>query len=317
MLIFVPMVRKHFFPFIIVCLIFGSCSDPQPQREDRQSADVGENQPDFAHVNYTIPDSMEFCGEWISFTDLDLRERLDRELLINTNFHSSTMLFIKRANRFFPEISSTLKTYQLPDDLKYLAVAESGLSQATSGAGAKGFWQFMPATAKDYNLTVNEWVDERLHIEKSTAAACKYLKNAFDSFGSWSLAIASYNRGAAGVNNDMEWQDSDNYYDTYMNNETARYLFRMLAIKLIMEHPDEFGFNLKGMELYAPYKTNTVKITGGIDDIADWAREKGTNYKIVKLLNPWILKNQLPGRDTFEVLLPTQEMNLKPSSAYL
>src|SRR5690606_1319088 len=164
MLIFVPMVRKHFFLLISCCSLLLACSE-QSQKPNERAVDEPANRPhEFAHVNYRIPDSMQFCGEWISFSDLDLRERLDRELLVNTNFHSSTMLYIKRANRFFPEIQKALRENHMPDDLKYLAVAESGLAQATSGAGAKGFWQFMPATARDFHLAVNEWVDERLHV---------------------------------------------------------------------------------------------------------------------------------------------------------
>lgn len=308
---------RHLYPFIFFIGFFTlSCAKEGKQKEDVETHQTSDKAPHFAHVNYQIPDSMLFCGEWISFQDIDLRERLDRELLVNTNFHSATMLYIKRANRYFPEMEQTLSENGLPNDLKYLAVAESGLAQATSATGAKGLWQFMPATAKDFQLTVNDWVDERMHISKSTAAACKYLQNAYDTFGKWSLAVASYNRGMGGVHADMSWQDSDDYFDTHMNTETGRYLFRILAIKLIMENPAAFGFDVNGMELYEPYQTQSMKVTNGLANVSDWANKKGFNYKIVKLLNPWILKNQLPANDTFEILLPIAKTNLKPISAY-
>ena len=259
-----------------------------------------------------IPQEMSFCGEIIDLSDLDIRERLDRELLVNTFYHSSTILYLKRANRFFPQIEKILKEEKLPNDLKYLAVAESGLSQAVSPSGAKGFWQFMPTTAKEYGMTVNEEIDERYHLGKSTYAACAYLKESKQKLNNWFSAIASYNRGVGGVSSDMRWQETNDYFDTYMNNETGRYLFRMMALKLIMENPKLYGFDVDSMELYEPYETVDITIDEGIDDIALWAKGKSLNYKIVKLLNPWILSNSLPKRDTFILELPANTLKLNP-----
>jgi len=262
-----------------------------------------------------IPEKMEFCGEEINLLDVDVRERLDREILANAYFHSATLLYVKRANRVFPIIEKLLKQENMPLDLKYLAVAESGLANVTSPAGAKGIWQFMPETAKEHKLKVNELIDERYHLEKSTLAACKYLKNSRAKFANWGLALASYNRGIGGVNQDMEWQQTDNYFDAQMNNETGRYVFRMMALKLIMENPEAYGFPIKEIELYAPYETKVIEVKSGVKDLATWAKENGTNYKIVKLLNPWILKNSLP-KDTLQIQLPQPTMNLKPMEAY-
>lgn len=259
-----------------------------------------------------IPSEMSFCGEKIDLTDIDIRERLDRELLINTFYHSATTLYLKRANRFFPIIDSLLKEEQLPSDIKYLAVAESGLSQAVSPAGARGFWQFMEGTAKEYGMIVNRKIDERYHLVKSTLAACRYLKESKSKFNDWFNTIASYNRGVGGVNSDMSWQGTDDYFDTYMNNETGRYLFRMMALKLIMENPKAYGFDIESIELYEPYETIEITINDGIDDIAEWANKRKLNFKIIKLLNPWILSNSLPNKETFVLELPAKSMKLNP-----
>ena len=304
---------RNILPFFLLIVISLSCRDASKTDEEKQEIKIIEK------VNTLslppIPDKMEFCGEEINLLDLDVRERLDRELIANAYFHSSTLLYLKRANRVFPVIEQLLKKENMPMDLKYLAVAESGLANVSSPAGAKGMWQFMPETAEEYDLTVNELVDERYHLEKSTLAACKYLVNSRSKFTNWSLALASYNRGIGGVYQDMEWQNTDNYFDAQMNIETGRYIFRMMALKLIMENPEAYGFQLKDVELYAPYETKIVEVKEGIKDLASWAQEHGCNYKIVKLLNPWILKNSLP-KDTFLIQLPQPTMNLKPMEAY-
>lgn len=304
---------RKFLPFFLLIVSCLSCSDSSKNHEPKQEIKIIEK------VNALslppIPDKMEFCGEEINLLDMDVRERLDRELIANAYFHSATLLYLKRANRVFPVIEQLLKKENMPMDLKYLAVAESGLANVSSPAGAKGIWQFMSETAEEYDLTVNELVDERYHLEKSTLAACKYLVNSRSKFENWSLALASYNRGIGGVHQDMEWQNTDNYFDAQMNNETGRYVFRMMALKLIMENPEAYGFQLKDVELYAPYETKIIEVKEGIKDLATWAQEHGCNYKIVKLLNPWILKNSLP-KDTFRIQLPQPTMNLKPMEAY-
>jgi membrane-bound lytic murein transglycosylase D len=265
-----------------------------------------------------LPDSMFFCGKLIHLADEDIHEKLDRELLVNTFFQSSTVQAIKRANRYFPIIEAILKKHGIPDDFKYLAVIESNLLQAVSPAGAQGFWQFMPTTAKEYDLLISNEVDERLNIEKSTEAACKYLKLAYNELGSWDLAAASYNRGIGGVRQDMNWQGTDNYFDTHMNSETGRYVYRILAVKLIFEDPEHYGYSIKKGELYEPFHTTSVEVKSSIGNLAEWALSKGINYKILVKLNPWLLSNKLTvKRQVFRLLLPHASMNLKPYEAYL
>lgn len=305
--------KNHWLIFILGGLI--SCNSPK--NETSKVANTSLTQIDSApFLLPKIPVSMMLFGQKIDLTDVDIRERLDRELIANAYSQSSTILYFKRANRYFPQIEKTLKKNNLPTDLKYLAVIESGLSQAVSSAGAKGFWQFMPETGKEFGLQLNDYVDERLHLEKSTAAACHYLKIAKDSLNDWFLAIAAYNRGMGGVRSDIRWQQTDDYFDTHLNSETSRYVFRLMAIKLIMEQPTEYGFDLQSIELYEPMATKKVIIENGLEDVALWAKEIGANYKIIKLLNPWILKNSLPSTQIFEIEIPENTMNLKPRSAY-
>lgn len=255
-----------------------------------------------------LPSSVHFCGEVILIDDFDVQERLDRELVINTYFHSSTIQYFKRANRYFDFLSSILKEEGVPDDMKYLCLIESGLAQATSKSGAKGFWQFMPVTAKEYGLKVNAEIDERLNIEKSTRAACQFLKDAYQKFGDWSLTAASYNRGMGGIKNDLESQFVEDYNDLYLNTETSRYVFRILALKLIFESPSEYGFDLESMQLYQPVKTKKITIEKSISDLKKWAIEKGSNYKMLRLLNPWILTNKLSiSGSAFTIELPLNE----------
>lgn len=264
-----------------------------------------------------LPKEIEFCGQILNLEDEDIRERLDREILVNAYFQSSTTQAIKRAHRFFPEIEKILKHNKIPDDMKYLAVIESGLVQAVSPAGAQGFWQFMPMTAKEHGLIMNEQVDERLNIRKSTIAACEYLSFAHDTLNDWVLAAASYNRGIGGVRSDMRWQGTDNYFDTHMNSETGRYVFRILAMKIIFENAEAYGYKIDKEELYKPYETYPVKIKNSITNLALWAQEKGVNYKILIKLNPWILGNHLTiSKKEYEILLPRKSCKLKPYQNY-
>ena len=265
-----------------------------------------------------LPHEMIFCGQTIYIKDEDIKEKLDRELLVNTYFQSSTTQTIKRANRYFPIIEPILKEYGIPTDFKYLAIIESSLLQATSPAGAKGFWQFMPVTAKERGLIVSAEVDERLNIEKSTRAACEYLKQAKIELSDWVLAAASYNRGIGGVRQDMKWQGTKNYFDTHMNSETGRYVYRILAVKLIFENPVNYGYNIPKNDLYEPFRTTNVTIKSSIANLAEWAKLKGINYKILVKLNPWILGNKLTiKQNSFQILLPHMTTNLKPYSAYI
>lgn len=269
-------------------------------------------------IDAPIPEQIDFAGEFAPIADIDIRERLDYELTVNMYYHSKMQFYLKRANRWFPVIEPILKEEGMPEDFKYLAVIESALSQATSPSGAKGFWQFMNGTGKEYGLRINKEIDERYHVEKSTRAACEYLRKAKKKFGNWTAAAASYNMGKAGLSNRMESQYSENYYDLRLNNETSRYIFRLLAIKEIMENPKKYGFNLEQRSLYQPYETEVIVVDSAINDVAAWAVEKGTNYKVLKKLNPWILGNSLPSYagSKFEVLLPNKGFPLKPMKSY-
>jgi len=253
-----------------------------------------------------IPDAMMFCDQKIDLAEFDAKERLDKELLTNTFYHSNTYQYFKRANRYFGELERILSEENMPDDLKYLSLIESGLTQAVSPSGAKGFWQFMPAAAKEYGLTINREIDERYHIEKSTRAACAYLKNAYAKFEDWPLTAAAYNRGVGGISSDLERQKVDGYMDLYLNQETSRYFFRMLALKLIFENPEAYGFQPDKMYLYEPRKTKKIKITESIPDLIAWSRNEGSNYKELRVLNPWILGNTLTvsQNKTFTIELP-------------
>lgn len=258
------------------------------------------------------PQSLVFFGKYCSLKDQDVQERLDRELLVNAYFQSSTSLIIKRSNRYFPIIEPILRSEGVPDDFKYLCVIESNLSNATSPAGASGFWQFMPYTAAEYGLKISSEVDERLHLEKSTRAACRLIKSNYTTFNNWVNACAAYNRGPGGLKEDLNIQGVKHYFDAEMNPETARYVFRIMAIKILLENPETFGFNFYDKALYPTYRTKKIQLTEPIKDLTQWAIGKGVNRKILRLLNPWILSNQLTNASlpcTLE--LPKDESQLK------
>jgi hypothetical protein len=213
---------------------------------------------------------------------------MDKELVINNFWHSNTILMMKRSNRWLPIMKDIFKNEQVPEDLVYIAVIESGLKNVTSPRGAKGFWQFMEATAKEYGLEVNHQMDERYHVEKSTRAACQYLRNAHDKFGSWILAAAAYNRGINGIAENLERQKVKSYFDLSLNNETARYIFRILAVKLVFENPANYGFYINNEGLYPQYLTKNVVIDSSIPNLYEWSKEHGISIKILRKLNPWI-----------------------------
>ena len=258
-------------------------------------------------VKRYFPEQMNFADENTPLQIADVKERFERELLVNANLDASTLLIIKRANRAFPVIEPILKKYGIPDDFKYLAVAESALMNATSSAGAKGFWQFMPETAKEKGMEVNDIVDERYHLEKSTEAACKYLLDAKNKFGSWTLAAASYNGGLTGVNKQIVSQGVSNYYDLLLTEETHRYVFRILALKEIMQNPDKYGFNIVSEELYQNIPTRKMIIDSTINDLALFAKSQGINYKILKIHNPWLRDKKLVNisKKRYEIEIPT------------
>jgi membrane-bound lytic murein transglycosylase D len=265
------------------------------------------NNEKVTNVKRYFPKQMNFADENTPLQIADVKERFERELLVNANLDASTLLIIKRANRAFPVIEPILKKYGIPDDFKYLAVAESALMNATSSAGAKGFWQFMPETAKEKGMEVNDIVDERYHLEKSTEAACKYLLDAKNKFGSWTLAAASYNGGLTGVNKQIVSQGVSNYYDLLLTEETHRYVFRILALKEIMQNPDKYGFMVVPEELYQNIPTRKIIIDSTISDLASFAKAQGINYKILKIHNPWLRDKKLVNisKKRYEIEIPT------------
>tara|TARA_R110002126_G_scaffold44476_1_gene126598 strand:- start:194 stop:1087 length:894 start_codon:yes stop_codon:yes gene_type:complete len=260
-----------------------------------------------AETESYFPATANFAGEQTPLGISDVKERLDRELIVNINLHASTILAIKRANRAFPIIEPILKKNGIPDDFKYLAVIESGLVNAVSGAGARGVWQFMPETAKERGMEVNDGVDERYDLEKSTQAACSYFLSAKAKFGTWTLAAASYNGGMGGVNKQMDIQKETNYYDLLLTEETSRYVFRILALKEIMKNPDKFGYTIANEELYKILPNKKIEVDSSITDLADFAKAQGINYKILKIHNPWLRDKKLdnPTNKKYTIEIPS------------
>jgi len=253
-----------------------------------------------------LPDTISFANENIQINTPDKREALDRELLVNTYWQSNMMLMLKRANKFFPTIEKILKEEGVPTDLKYLAVIESGLENAISPAGAKGFWQIMRTTGREYGLEVNANVDERYHIEFSTRVAAKYLKRAKEKFGSWTLAAASYNRGISGIQRNLNQQKVDTYFDLRLGRETSRYVFRVLAVKEIMENPIKYGYVFDQNDLYDAVPVRYHGLDTAISNLTSFAQKMGINYKILKIHNPWLLENHLNNnsRKYYEIAIP-------------
>lgn len=240
------------------------------------------------------PDTLDFAGEEVPLTTFHVREEWEKQFLILLNQDYQNLLYLKRSAKYFPAIEVELARRDMPDDLKYLAVAESALREtAASGAGAAGIWQFMPTTARDYGLRVDDAVDERLHTDKATNAALTYLTKLHRQFGDWALAAAAYNRGENGLLRDMESQGITDYYDLYLNSETGSYLFRILAIKQIMQDPAAYGYELDEDDYFKIPATRSVSVTE-VEDLANWARQQGSTLRAVKELNPWIVGRSLP-----------------------
>jgi hypothetical protein len=251
-----------------------------------------------------LSSELYFAGEKIPF-NVDTRERLDREFLVNTYYHSSSVIAMKNAARYFPIIEDILKEEGVPLDFKYLSVAESNLSNVISSAGARGFWQFMKAASKDYGLEVNKEVDERYHLEKSTRAAAKYLKWLKDKHGSWINAAAAYNMGPGGFSRAQKSQGEDSFFDLNLNSETSRYVFRLVAIKEIMSNPEKFGFYLDPDDKYEPWNTYQVKVNQSVTDLGAFARSHGSSYRILKYYNPWLIDNKLTVvKNTYYIRFP-------------
>lgn len=256
----------------------------------------------------TIPKDINFCGEKLPIEDFTVYESLERELLVNTYWQSQTVLLHKRASRWFPVIEPILAKNGVPDDMKYLALAESGLTNAISPQKATGFWQIMAATASYYKLEVSEEVDERFNVEKSTEAACKVLLDAYKRYGNWTMAAASYNLGMGGIDKQIAKQKTDSYYSLYLNEETARYIYRIVSLKEIISRPKSYGYQLRKKDLYPPIPVTRITVDSSIADLANFAISNETTYKLLKILNPWLLKGSLSNqaKKAYFILLPVK-----------
>lgn len=271
----------------------------QDNKDEKSSNQLIAAQPE-------IPNEVYLFGEKVPLENFEVYERLDRELVVNTYWHSSTILALKRAARWFPVIEPILKKNNVPVDFKYLAVAESNLENVVSPVGATGFWQFIKSAATEYGLEVNDEVDERYDIEKSTEAACKYIKDAYSKFGSWTMAAAAYNAGMNGISKWSSIQKTNNYYNLTLGIETSRYIARVAAIKIIMENPQKYGYYLNENDLYKPLKFTEVILDSSVTDFADYAASLGINYKTLKLYNPWLRDTKLKVKNgvTYKIKIP-------------
>lgn len=273
---------------------------PEPSGHNGQFATV---------VNPRIPAAYTLCGDKIDLDRVDMYERFDRELTSMIYTHGTTLLTLKRANKLFPRLAPILRANGVPDDVLYLACVESSLNpRALSGAKAGGIWQFMPATAKQYGLEVSDEVDERYNIELATEAACRFLKKYKAQYGDWASAMAAYNAGPARISGELEAQDGDDAFDLYLNEETSRYVFRIMATKVIFENPHNFGFHLNADQLYMPVECSTVEVSGLVDSWAAWAAEHGISYAQLREENPWIRAKKLTNKagKTYKVRVPDQ-----------
>ena len=290
--------------FVISTLIFAIQDqvDGDTVTADAKDKNVAEG---YSISAIAIPENLNFAGEMVPVNDPEVMERVDREFLVNTYWQSNALLLMKRAHRYFPVIEPILAKHGIPDDFKYLAVAESGLDNVVSRAGATGFWQIMKPTGKQYGLEINKNVDERYHLEKSTEVACKYLNKYKKKYGNWTLAAAAYNAGTGSIDKYLGIQQVDDYYDLLLGQETGRYVFRIMAIKEILSHPEEYGFEIEKEDLYSAVPTFKVEVDKPVLSFANFAQEYEINYKILKRHNPWLreahLNNQSNKKYTIEI----------------
>lgn len=261
--------------------------------------------PDSVRI-FEIPSTLEFAGEKVPLEIQDVYERLEREIYVNAYWQSNMVLLMKRSGKYLEEISKILKANGVPDDFKYLAIAESALMNVSSPAGARGFWQFMEPTAKEFGLEVSKDVDERYNWQKATVAATKYLNQSHQKFGSWTAVAASYNMGQTGFNRRQNEQLQENYYDLLLNDETSRYMFRVLAFKVIFENPKKYGFGLRSEDYYKEPALKEVTVDQDIKSLAQWAKDQGSSYKELKIYNPWLRDKNLNVRrgKTYTIQLP-------------
>jgi membrane-bound lytic murein transglycosylase D len=257
-------------------------------------------------ISFEVPENATFAGENLPLSIPDVRERLDKELQINCYLHSNTIFLIKRAHRWLPQMQEILRKYDIPDDFKYLPLIESNLMNVVSPRDAVGFWQILESSGKELGLEISNNVDERYDPLKATEAACKYLRNAYRKLGDWALVAASYNRGITGVSKALENQKVRSFYDLYLNDETSRYVFRIVAIKEIIENPRKYGFKIDPSHLYQEEKLRYVEVDKNIPDLIEFAKANGTNYKLIKRHNPWLRDDKLTVRKgkTYRIAIP-------------
>ncbi len=303
---------------IISIIVIGSIALGFKGFSNTHETDTHVNDTAVSIQTFKLPESIMFAGEKMPLENFDTWESLEREILISAYRHSSTILIIKRANRYLPMIEKVLKKNNIPEDLKYLVAAESEYSNLISPAGATGFWQIMPETGKEEGLEINSVVDERYDVERSTQFACDYLKKSFERYGNWTLAAASYNGGRAGVDEQIKIQKQNNYYDLLLNEETARYIFRVVAYKLVINDPVRYGFNLTKEDLYPELQYYEVKVDTFVTDFSAFAAKFGTNYKMLKYLNPWLRKPYLTPKPykEYSIKIPVDGMrNIEKTEA--
>ena len=301
--------KKEYFYFLGFILVIVSITQLFIYASELRSDDELHQQHfnmKYAIFSLVQPEGLNFSNEIIPNISSEIWERLDRELLKNTYWQSNTMLYFKRAHKYFPIIEPILKKNNIPNDFKYLAVIESGLDNVVSPAGAAGFWQILKGTAREHGLEVNTAIDERYNLEKATEVACTYFQDSYDKFGSWTMAAASYNMGKNGARKRIIEQGSNNYYNLHLNSETGRYVFRIIAVKEIMEHPRKYGFMFRDKDLYTMPEYKIIEVDSTIDDLYDFASKHGVNYKILKQYNPWLRKSLLPdaSRRKYQIKIP-------------
>ena len=295
------------FSAIIVSLFFiNSEKVDSDERSKNTEKSLTNTNDEYRIKALKIPDNLNFAGEKVPLNQEDIKERIDRELLVNTYWQSNALLWFKRTHKYFPIIEPILKEKGVPNDFKYLAVIESDLRNVTSPAGAKGMWQMLKGAARERGLEVNENVDERYHLEKATVAACDYFIKAKERLGSWTLAAAAYHSGNYGIAKRLKQQYVDSYYDVLAGENTERYLPRIISAKEILSHPDKYGFVFDKEDLYTLPPTYTVEVDTVITNIALFAKNFDTNYKELKLHNPWLRENKLNNktRKLYEIKIP-------------
>lgn len=287
----------------MLLFFFGTRKAPE-----KYSRDFKDN---YRIYNTPLPEKISFANEPVPLYIPDVKERLERELLMNVYYQSQTILYFKRANRYFPMVEEVLRKNGIPDDFKYIALVESGFQNVVSSSAAVGFWQFVEPTAKQYGLEVNEEVDERYNIIKSTEAMCKYFKRAYSVFNNWTMVAGSFNMGIVGILNQVKLQKVNSFYDLYLNNETSRYVFRILAFKDVFENPEKYGYYILKEQLYPPFKTYTIKVNTPIKDLVGFALSRNASYKDLKTFNVWLRKSYLTNKTgkTYFIELPVKPAN--------